>query len=221
MKKLIQIVLGLGVIALAYVLWMQIWTPMQFEKESNLRRDAVVERLKDIRTAERAFKQKYSRYTDNFDTLINFVLNDSLAFYMQIGSYDDSTAVAQGNVRTEEYYVRAFDTIFAKNLKPVTVEMVKQFPYIPYSELSTEDGQPERFRLAAGDVWTDAGVLVPVFECKAPYRSFMGDMDRQELINMVDKVETWNDQPGVTNKQYAGIKVGSMETANNDAGNWE
>ena len=93
MKKVIQIVLALLMVFLIFVVYKQITTPLKFQKEVAFRSAAVIDRIKDIRTAERAYKQANSVYTGNFDSLINFVLNDSLTYERAFGSADDSVAV--------------------------------------------------------------------------------------------------------------------------------
>ena len=78
MKKAIQIVLFLVIVVLGYILVDSILTPLEFQNTTKLREAAVIERIKDIRTAQRAYKTVHQRFTGSFDTLINFVLNDSL-----------------------------------------------------------------------------------------------------------------------------------------------
>lgn len=205
MKKVIQIVLALLVVFLIFVVYKQITTPLKFQKEVAQRSAAVIERIKDIRTAERAYKQANSVYTGNFDSLINFVLNDSLVFERAFGSADDSVAVAKGLVKREKFKMAVIDTIFGS--KKMTPEMVKKIRIIPFS-------QNEEFILQAGELNTESGVNVKVFEARAPYKSYLYDLNQQELINLIDEREnTFNDYPG--------IKVGSMTSATNDAGNWE
>ena len=203
MKKVSQIVLAIVIVGLVYVMYMQIMTPLQFNKEVSIREKAVIERIKNIRTAERAYKQAKQNYTADFDSLINFILSDSLEFEKTIGSKDDSVAVAKGLVKTEKFKVAAIDTVFGKKLSP---EEVRKFPIIPYS-----NGQ--KFILNAGTFVTESKVAVPVFECKAPYKLFLADLDQQELINLIDNRKVLD--------KYPGIKVGAMDQATNDAGNWE
>ena len=195
MKKVIQIVLAVVIVFLAFVVYRQLTIPLKFQKEVETRSAAVIDRIKDIRTAERA----------NFDSLINFVLNDSMVYEKAFGSADDSVAVARGLVSRETFKVAVIDTIFgSKQMTPEKVEMIR---YIPYT-----DGM--EFILEAGQLKTESGVTVQVFECRAPYKAFLADLNRQELINQIDEREnTFNDYPG--------IKVGSMTSATNDAGNWE
>lgn len=204
MKKVIQIVLVVVIIGLAYVLVDQILTPMKFQTAKSTRETAVIERLKDIRIAQRAYKQVNQKYAPSFDSLIYFVLNDSLTFEKAIGSADDSVAVAKGLVKKETFKMAAIDTIFgAKKLSP---DQIKSFALIPY-------GNGTKFIMDAGTFTTESKVVVPVFECKAPYKDFLSDLDMQELVNLIDERKTF--------EKYPGLKVGSMTEATNDAGNWE
>ena len=174
--------------------------------------EAVIERIKDIRTAERAFKSKYQHFTGDFDTLINFVLNDSIEGQRRIVDEDDSVAMAQlkkaGKKNIETFTVAVIDTIFApKKLSP---DQVKNFRYIPGTNKQAE------FTIAAGMVTTESKVVVPVVEVKAPYVKFLDTVTfRQEVINLIKAPEV------VAYDKYPGIKFGSMEGANNEAGNWE
>lgn len=204
MKKAIQIVLFLVIVVLGYILVQSILTPLDFQNTTKLREAAVIERIKDIRTAQRAYKTVNQRFTSSFDTLINFVLNDSLVFEKAIGSADDSVAVAKGLVKREKFNVAAIDTIFGD--RKLTPEQIKNFRFIPF-------GNGKEYIMSAGNLATESKVVVPVFECKAPYKSFLSDQDQQLLVNLIDDNKTLN--------RYPGIKVGSMTEATNEAGNWE
>lgn len=60
-------------LVLAYVLYSRIEEPIR-QNEINKKIDAaIIQKLKDIRTAEIAYKDVNKVYTDNFDTLINFL----------------------------------------------------------------------------------------------------------------------------------------------------
>lgn len=204
-KNLIwQIALAVVIVALVVWLYLIIVNPLRFAKEKNIREKAVIERIKDIRSAERAYKQVYGEYTGSFDELIRFVLNDSMTYERTFGSMDDSVAVAQNLVRTEKFKMAAIDTIFGQ--KRLTPDAVRQLRYIPY-------GDGTEYYLASTVLTTESRVSVPVFECKAPYKDFLQDLNRQELINLIDEQKAIN--------RYPGIKVGSLEVATNDAGNWE
>lgn len=195
-----------AIVIAAYFLINGFVMPVQFLAVKAQRETVIVERLKNIRTAQRAYKQVNNRYTANFDTLINFVLNDSITYERTIGSADDSAAVAQGLVKVEQFKMAVIDTLFGAS--KITAEQVKQFATVPFS-----GGQ--KFILDAGDLVTQSEVVVQVFECRTPYKAYLSDLEEQELINLIDEIK------GLPGNKYAGLRVGSMTEATNDAGNWE
>lgn len=71
-----------------------------------------------------------------------------------------------------------------------------------------------RFELEVNnDYKTSQGIRVPLFEARAPFESYLGDLNEQELINLIDKENKLD--------HYAGLKVGDIYAPNNNAGNWE
>lgn len=211
MKKLFQIILAVAIIALIYVIYVQISTPIKFEADTKAKKAQVIDRLQDIRTAERAFKTKYQRFTASFDTLESFVLNDTLELERKIVDEDDSVAMAMlkkaGRKNVEKFKIAVIDTIFAP--KKLSREDVLNFRYIPGTDNKAQ------FILEAGIITTESKVVIPVVECRAPYKMFLDTVAyRQEVINLIDDEEN-------NFNRYAGVKFGSMEAANNEAGNWE
>lgn len=75
-KTIIQILLGVVIIALAVVLYNSIMKPVRFDNEYTKRRDACAEKLKAIRTLEEAYKVTYGTYCGSFDTLTNRLLTE-------------------------------------------------------------------------------------------------------------------------------------------------
>jgi hypothetical protein len=209
MKKGIQIFLGLVIIGLIYVIANQIYTPLKFETQLKERNADVIVKLKDIRSAERAFKSKYQHFTGDFDSLINFILNDSLEMERKLVDEDDSVAMAKlkrmKKKNIEKYYINVVDTIFSP--RKLSKEQIEALRYIPHTN-------NVEFILVAG-VANKGNVNVPVVECRAPYKSYLDTVEfRQNIINLIDdKVNNFG--------QYAGLKFGSMEGSNNEAGNWE
>lgn len=209
-KKLFQIILGLVIVALCYVIYQQIATPIRFDNELQKRKGQVIERIKDIRTAQRAFKSKYQRFAGTFDSLEQFILNDTLEMERKIVDEDDSVGLAMlkksGRKNVEKFKVAVIDTIFSP--KKLSVEAVKNLRYIPHTN-KTE------YIMQAGIITTESKVIIPVVECRAPYKMFLDTEEfKQEIINLIDdEVNNFN--------RYPGVKFGSMETGNNEAGNWE
>lgn len=210
MKKAVQFLLGLVIIGLIYVVATLIHTPLSFEKQLEERNADVIVKLKDIRAAERAYKSKYQQFTGDFDSLIYFILNDSLEMERKLVDEDDSVAMAQlkkaGKKNVEKYSLAVIDTIF--NPRKLSKEDVQNLRYIPHTD-------KVEFILEAAKIMTGANVLVPVVECRAPYKMYLDTIAyRQNIINLIDdRVNNFN--------AYAGLKFGSMEGSNNEAGNWE
>ncbi len=211
MKKIIQLVLAIVIVALCYVIYDQISTPIRFEKETAQKKALVIERIKHVREAERAFKMKYQRFTADFDTLINFVLNESLELERKIVDEDDSAGLAQlkklGRKNVEKFSIAVIDTIFAPAV--LTPEDVQNLRYVPGTNKGRE------FSLKAAQLTTGSGVVVPVVECSVRYEYFLDTVEyRQEIVNYVDnEMNNFN--------RFPGVKFGDIEAANNEAGNWE
>ena len=210
MKKGIQFILGLAIIGLVYVVANLIYTPLSFEQQLEERNAEVIVKLKDIRAAQRAYKSKYQQFTGDFDSLINFILNDSLTMERKLVDEDDSVAMAQlkkqGKKNIETYNIAVVDTIF--NPRKLSKQDIQNLRYLPFTDNKVE------FILEAAHV--NAGnVQVPVVECRAPYKMYLDTIEyRQNIINLIDdRVNNFN--------AYAGLKFGSMEGSNNEAGNWE
>lgn len=211
MKKiLLQIILLVAIGALVWWLYSLFNTPLEFERMRKEREAKVVERLKDIRTAQRAYRNKYLKFTPSFDSLIAFVKYDSLTFEHAIGSADDSLAVAQGRVSVEKFQVAVKDTI--QFISPEVLKDVNNLRYIPGSVEAT--GSMQQFAMDTASIETESRVVVPVFEAFAQYPTFLGDLDKQELINFRDyQINTLN--------RADGLKVGSLTATTNEAGNWD
>ena len=213
MRKIFQLILGVGVLGLCYVIFTQISTPIKFEDERVRKEKVVIEQLKDIRLAERRYKEVYGKYTDNFDTLIHFVLNDSLTMYKKLVDEDDSVGMAKFRQRQKrdkklrnrvEYKIAVIDTVFSPRK---SVEDIKNLRYIP--------GTKTEFLLSTNTITNENKSVDNYIECAAPYSWFLDTVKyRQEIINLVDDLKENYDM-------YEGLKFGSMIESNNDAGNWK
>jgi len=209
MKTVIQIVLTLAILYLGYLCYDSIDRPIQFQKEYNKRKEAVIKRLEEIRKVQVAYKSVHQKYTGSFDTLINFLKNDSLPLVKKEGRLTDSMieagmtetkALALGIIKRDTIKIAAGDSLFKENYP------IDSLPYVPYS------GGKE-FEMGAGTVTTGSGVKVHVFEAKTPNNVFLKGLNKQEIANLNDKA--------IKLERYPGLKVGSLEAANNNAGNWE
>lgn len=210
MKTIIQIVLVIAAITLTYFIYKSVQDPIDFDKVKKERYEVTVERLKDIRKAELAYKDIYGKFTGSWDTLINFVKTDSLPFVKKYGMLTDSMidaglteakALKKGLIIRDTIRVSVMDTLFGASYP------IEQLKMVPVSDTVAE------FHLGATIITTGSGIKVPVFEAKAHNNTILKNLDRQLVINLNDQRRT--------NGKYPGLKVGSLTETNNNAGNWE
>ncbi len=184
-----------------YLLVTSIMEPINFQSDKDVRYNATIARLKDIRTAQVAYRSEHHRYTSSFDTLISFLKNDSFRVVRQIGSLDDSAAVAEGRVFRDTISVCVRDSLFKK-----AGFIIDSLCFVPYT-----NGQ--KFEMAAGELQTGSKVIVQVFEASVLNKVLLNGLDHQEIVNLDDVAKQLN--------RFPGLKVGSLTEATNNAGNWE
>lgn len=227
MKKLFTYcILPIVILALAYLIYSSIMKPVRFDREADARKQVAVERLKDIRTIQAVYKSAKGYYAPKMDTLIDFYNNGSIKVVMQVGSMDDSVAVAHTEavkkankkITAEDLYnmylngdkhlivmlprdMAVKDTLF-NGRKNFDIENLR---YIPFS-----DGDEVIMNTIVKQV---SGVDVPLFEAKMPFTSLLKGMDHQLMVNLIAEREDTG--------RYPGWMVGSIDNPNNNAGNWE
>ncbi|MFC2111769.1 hypothetical protein ACFLTA_00730 [Bacteroidota bacterium] len=212
MKTVIQVVLLVAIIVLGYLLWESIQKPIRFNKEKDRREAATIQRLKDIREAQLAYRAEFNQFTGDFDTLITFLKTDSFRVVQAIGSVPDSMIEELGKVKAERQALK--DGLISRDTIKLSVKdslfragyHIDSLRYVPFAK-------GHEFELGAGVINTTSKVVVRVFEAKVPYDILLAGLNRQLIINFKETRET------ITG--YAGLRVGSLEEATNNAGNWE
>ena len=229
-KIIVEILLALAAVALVYAIYSSVMKPVNFNKEKARRTEVAVQRLKDIRTLEVAFKGVNNRFTADIDSLINFYNTGKMDIIMQVGSNDDSVAVEntkrvkdraflklskeEQNARLMDLYRQGQKLVFAIST-PIAVKdtlfhsrpdfCVDSLKFIPFS-----GKQPVEMDAI---VKTVSGVQVPLFEARMPWKAVLKGMDNQLRINLDSECRDQN--------KYEGLQVGSVTAPNNNAGNWE
>ena len=200
-KKLtiINIVLVIVAIFLAYMVYHSISQPVIFDNTKTERESKVVQNLKDIRSTQGLFKENYNRYTASFDTLIEFIRTGELPVVNIIPDPNDTTFTK--TINDTVGYIKVLDSLFSTRHN-FNVEALR---YIPFSEPQQE------FEIEAGYIMR-GGMNVPVFEVKAHYNTYLNGLDQQSIRNATKEREDLN--------KYPGMKVGSMTEPSTD-GNWE
>jgi len=224
LKIFAEIVLALVAVLLVYLIYQSVMEPVNFNKEKDAREAVAIQRLKDIRTLEVAYKGVYNHFTDDIDSLKEFYNNGKMKVIMQVGSQDDSVAVANtAKIKRERRGIT----------NEQLMELAKAGEQLVFSisqELPVKDtlfNGRENFHLDSlafipfcGDsvqmeavVKKVSGVDVPLFEAKMPYKALLKGMDHQLIVNLNADREKQN--------KYEGLQVGSVSAPNNNAGNWE
>lgn len=198
MKTVIQVILVIAICVMAYFVYESIQKPLRFNEERDQRYTATIQRLKDIRMAQVAYKSEYKKFTGSFDTLIAFLKNDSFRVVMQIGDEDDSADIQAGRIIRDTIKISVLDSLFRKGYA------VDSLRYVPYTNQQFEMGTAN---LEVGKV------NVNVFEAKVANNVLLDGLDPQLLTNFSAERQK------ITG--YAGLKVGSLTETTNNAGNWE
>jgi len=198
MKTVIQFVLVIIIVVLGYLVYDSIMEPVRLNQEKNKREKVVVQRMKDIRSAELIYKQLNGRYINKWDSLVQFIDSAQIPVVKIIPDPTDTTFTL--TINDTLGYVRVYDSLFHhKN----DVDL-SQFMITPFSGGDTT-------QLNAGSI-NRGGVTVQVFEAKTPYSSYLKGLDEQYIINLTAGKKDID--------LYPGIKVGSMTGPSTD-GNWE
>ena len=213
---------------LLYICYESVMGPVRFEEEKNFRDKVVQARLLDIRKAQAEYSNTHDRqYTDNFDSLIYFVKNQKLPLVFKkgvlsdaqlenglteakamaiinkakkTGKYDEVKKNGLENFSRDTTWVAVIDTIFPKGFNADSLR------YVPF-------GNGVQFQMDTLTQVARSGAPICLLEVKTPYEAYLGDLDKQEIINLKDQQAQLN--------KYCGLKIGDLETANNNAGNWE
>lgn len=227
MKVVIRVLLLAAIAVMCYLCVMSIVTPIQFDKTRTAREKAIISRLIDIRKAEIAYKDQKGHYTADADSLVDFIVNGKIANVLKEGVLTDEQLkdgltekkavkiVNRGNKREIKKFGlegfrrdTTFQSVYDKMFKEkYTLENISKIVVIPASN-------GKRFEFAAKMHKNEAtGIFIPLFEARAPFVAYLSDLNKQELINLTDTQEKLS--------KYVGLKVGSIEAPNNNAGNWE
>ncbi len=224
-KKIVSVLLLFVIAGLVYACIKSIMEPINFNKQKAYRETVGIQRMKDVRTLQEAFKSVSGHFTASADSLVDFYKNGKMEVIMQIGSNDDSLAVAnteklkksRRGITPEqmyELYKKGEHLVFSISSKVDVKDTlfntrnnfdIDSLKYIPFSQ-----GDTIQMESVIKEV---SGVKVPLFEARMPYKSLLKGLDNQLRINLDADRKAMN--------RYEGLQVGSVSAPNNNAGNWE
>ncbi|HMR89774.1 MAG TPA: hypothetical protein PKD51_16550 [Saprospiraceae bacterium] len=195
MRKVINLVLVLVTVVLAYWLYASVREPIAFAAEKNKRKDAVVDVLKKLQVTQDVYRMVTGKYAADFDSLANVIKTGKVEI-VKLES-DPSDPTNQDKFIRTVSYKDAKDTLYSLLGGMVNVDSLR---YVPF-------GDGAKFTIDA-DTMTYQNTLVNVLEVGTKWDVFMGEFKDPKY----KKYDAFYD-PSKT------IKFGDMNTPNTN-GNW-
>lgn len=164
------LIVSVGLLGLAaflgYANFHSIDEPIQFMKEKQVRYEAVIQNLKDLREIELAYKKQNKVFCGSMDTLIDFLKHDTVDVLVAEGNTPDGMTEAQaldsGLIVRDTNHVQAYDFIFSDDyLKTRNSKYplgdIDELRYVPFSD-------NVEYTVDAGEIVRSSGARVQVFE---------------------------------------------------------
>lgn len=206
MKTVLQIVLWIVCILLGYMIYRSVTGPIEFDKIKKERYAEVIDRLKDIRNAQEAYKSVNGKYANDFPSLIKFVDTGKYVIttqrdssYMEFDRNYGIDLLKEVKIIDTLGYVSVKDSLFAGS------DRYKSLMNVPNATGN------ETFTMKA-DMLEQSGYRAPVFEAKVAKNLVLSDQPK-------DLVTRENAQVSVEEVNGTEIKVGSL-TKVSTSGNW-
>ena len=232
LKNITRIILGIATVILAYLLFESIMKPQRYETLRKQREEIVIERLKDIRTAQIAFRNAHGRFVGTMDSLIMFLEHGKLPTVRRTGQIPEEMTEAEalraGLIRRDTIFSSAYDLLFPpdtareRRMQLTTPEEIAEFrrtnrathlanlKFIPFTNRTVEFMMETGFISRGSE---DARIEVPVIEVSAPWKAYMFEPEWAQLVvNATQRAKDIN--------RFPGRRFGSM-TEPITEGNWE
>ena len=232
-QTVIRIICAVLVIPIVLLVWAtvaSVMEPVNFNKHRAYRESVAIQRLKDIRDLQVAYKNVNGRYASTIDSLKLFYNEGKMKITMNVGSKDDSVAWAHTEQIKKRYaYLKGeklnakLNELYHAGDQNLVFQVVTEIPVKDTIFHTRTDFNIDEIALIpfSGDsiimestIKTVSGVKVPLFEASMPFKSLLKGLEPEQLrINLDAERE---DQG-----RYKGLQVGSISAPNNNAGNWE
>jgi len=205
-RKIITYILYFLSIVLVVQIYNSIDAPIEFNKVKNERYQKVIERLKDIRNAQVAYKSVNGIYSDNFDSLVNFIETGQFTIIeKRDSSYMQYDRVYRIDMLREVVVVDTLGFVSVKDSLFKNDDRYKDLAFVPI------DGIDQKFSIKA-DIIDKNGYNVPVFEVKVSKDVILFDQNKDLLMQEKETVSV----DGVNGPS---LVLGSLEDVSTN-GNW-
>ena len=207
MKLGIQAALWIASIFFAYEIYDSVSGPIRFNKVKNQRYAKVINRMKDIRTAQIAHKDVTGVYANNFDSLVKFI--DEGIFTLtekRDSSYMEYDRTYRIDMLKEVIVVDTLGYVPVKDSLFKDTDRFRNMAFIPIEGI-----EDSTFQIKA-EVINKNGYKVPVFEVKIAKNVVLFDQDD-------DFIKQENETVSVDGVNGPEIILGSLTNVSTN-GNW-
>ncbi|MDC1216547.1 hypothetical protein N8131_00320 [Flavobacteriaceae bacterium] len=207
MKIGIQVILWVASIFFAYKIYDSINGPLQFNQKKNERYATVIDRLKDIRSAQIAYKDVKGVFSNNFDSLIEFVDKGHFTLIeKRDSSFLEYDRIYRIDMLREVVVIDTLGTVEVKDSLFKNSDKYKEMAFIPINGVNEQ-----KFEIAS-KVIDKNGYKVPVFEVKVKKSVILFDQNK-------DLIKQENETIAVDGVNGPEIVLGSLTTVSTN-GNW-
>ena len=207
MKLGIQIVLWIASIFFAYKIYDSINGPIKFNQTKNERYAKVIDRLKDIRKSQIAYKDVKGTFSNNFDSLVKFV---DEGYFTLIEKRDSSYMEYDRTYRIDMLReVIVIDTLGSVSVKDSLFKNTNRYQDMAYIPI---DGVRDSMFTINAEVINKNGYNFPVFEVKVSKNVILFDQN-------ADLVQQENETVSVDGVNGPAIVLGSLSNVSTN-GNW-
>jgi len=207
MKIGIQVILWVASIFFAYKIYDSINGPLQFNQKKNERYATVIDRLKDIRSAQIAYKDVKGVFSNNFDSLIEFVDKGHFTLIeKRDSSFLEYDRIYRIDMLREVVVIDTLGTVEVKDSLFKNSDKYKEMAFIPINGVNRQ-----KFEIAS-KVIDKNGYKVPVFEVKVKKSVILFDQNK-------DLIKQENETIAVDGVNGPEIVLGSLTTISTN-GNW-
>ena len=170
-KIVIQSILWLLIVFFSYKIYTSINSPINFNKVKTERYKKVINRLKEIRTAQIAYKDVNGIYSNNFDSLISFIENGIFTLVeKRDSSFLEYNRTYRIDMLKEVIVIDTLGTVSVKDSLFKDNDNYKLMSQIPI------EGVDEKFTINS-QIINKNNYKVPVFEVKVSKNIILYDQD--------------------------------------------
>lgn len=215
-RPIVSILLWIICAFVAYLIYASVMKPINFEKDKDVRYEAAVNKLLDIKKAQMGYKAVHKQYADSFDKLVSFIENEKFA----IVSRKDTAVIdvaknrafgivagpnGEGGFFLDKVIIDTLGHVSVRDSLFKNSDRYKRLNVVKVGEVEVP------VKMQVGSIPRNE-TLIPVFKAEIDKNLLLSDLD-QELVEQENKVESIDEINGPT------IILGSLDEAVT-TGNW-